>query len=177
LSDLTELLKKAARIELAVFDVDGVLTNGELIYTGNHQEQKVFHAHDGLGLKMLLRGGCEVAIISSRKSAIVDTRMAELGIGHVYQGVEDKRGCLLALMAQLGIARSGTAYTGDDLIDLPAMRQAGLAIAVANAQPYVMQHADWVTSKSGGSGAAREVCDLILKARGKLDALLDEFLR
>jgi len=177
LSDITEILNKAALIKLAVFDVDGVLTNGEIIYTGDHQEQKVFHAHDGLGLKMLKRGGCEVAIISSRTSAIVETRMAELGIDHIYQGEEDKRSCLLALMGRLGIARSGTAYTGDDLVDLPAMQQAGLAIAVANAQPYVIKHADWVTSKSGGAGAAREVCDLILKARGKLDTLLDEYRR
>lgn len=172
---MTEILKKAALIDLAVFDVDGVLTNGELIYTSGQHELKIFHAHDGLGLKMLIRGGCEVAVISSRKSAIVEIRMAELGIGHVYQGEEDKRSCLLALMGKLGVAQSATAYTGDDLVDLPAMQQAGLAIAVANAHPYVIEHADWVTAKSGGSGAAREVCDLILRARGKLDALLDEY--
>lgn len=168
-------MKKAASVRLAVFDVDGVMTNGELVYTHN-QEQKVFHVHDGLGLKMLKRSGCEIAIISSRSSVMVATRMAELGIVQVFQGQNDKRSCMLALLNKLNIERSGIAYTGDDLVDLPAMRLSGLAVAVANAHPFVKTHADWVTGKSGGSGAVREVCDLILKAQGKLDTLMNEYL-
>ena len=169
-------MKKAAAIRLAVFDVDGVLTSGELIY-GNHQEQKVFHAHDGLGFKMLKKSGCEVAIISSRSSDSVTNRMAELGITHVFQGEENKRSCLLAIMKKLKIDSSATAFTGDDLVDLPAMKQSGLMIAVANAHPFVKSQADWVTGKSGGAGAVREVCDLLLKAQGKLDALQNEYLQ
>lgn len=177
MSDTDEILKKAAQIRLAVFDVDGVMTNGEIIYTGNNQEQKVFHVHDGLGLKLLQNSGCVVAIISSRSSALVDTRMAELGISHVYQGQEDKRSCMLALLERLAIQPAAAAYTGDDLVDLPAMRQCGLAIAVANAHPFVKSNADWITSLSGGAGAVREVCDLILRAQSRLDPLLDDYLR
>lgn len=176
MSDRTRILDKAALIKLAVFDVDGVLTNGEVIYTDKNQELKSFHVHDGLGLKMLMHGGCEVAIITSRTSGIVQTRMTELGIPHVYQGQTDKRACLLSLMAKLGLARTAVAYTGDDLIDLPAMRQCGLSIAVANAHPFVKTHADWTTVLSGGAGAVREVCDLILTAQNKLDRLHNEYL-
>lgn len=177
MSDFAAILKKAGLIRLVVFDVDGVLTNGELIYNENGQEQKVFHAHDGLGLKMLMQGGCEVAIITSRTSAVVSARMKELGIGHVYQGQDDKRDCLLALMRKLKLDRPAVAYTGDDLIDLPAQKQCGLSIAVANAHPFVRANTDWTTSRAGGHGAVREVCDLILRAQGKLDGLHEQYLR
>lgn len=177
MSDLSLILKKAALVRLAVFDVDGVLTGGEIVYNENGREQKAFHVHDGLGLKMLMGSGCEIAIITSRNSAIVSTRMEELGIRHVYQDQHDKRECLLSLMRKLGIDRAGTAYTGDDLIDLPAMKQCGLAITVANAHPFVKANADWTTTLTGGAGAVREICDLILRAQGKLDTLHEQYLR
>ena len=177
MSDTSEIMKKAALIRLAVFDVDGVMTNGEIIYTSSHQEQKVFHVHDGLGLKLLGNSGCTVAIISARSSEIVETRMAELGISHVYQGQGDKRSCMLALLDRLAIQPAAAAYTGDDLVDLPAMRQCGLAIAVANAHPFVKSNADWITSLPGGAGAVREVCELILRAQSRLEPLLDDYLR
>jgi len=176
LSDLPTVLKKAALIRLAVFDVDGVLTNGEIIYTSNNHEQKVFHVHDGLGLKMLMRSGCEVAIITSRNSAIVSTRMAELGIVHVLQGQEDKHTAMLSLMQKLGIEQAGAAYTGDDLIDLPALKLCGLSFAVANAHALVKSNTDWTTVNPGGAGAVREICELILHAQGKLDAIYAEYL-
>jgi len=177
LSDLNEILKKASLIKLVVFDVDGVLTNGEIVYAGTNQEIKIFHAHDGLGMKLLKQGGCEVAIISSRSSSLVTTRMNELGIDHVYQGRSDKRTSLLELQKLLMVEQTNTAYVGDDLLDIPAMRLSGLAVAVANAHQAVIQHADWVTIRTGGSGAVREVCDLILAAQGKLDALQNEYLQ
>lgn len=170
-------MQKAAAIRLAVFDVDGVLTGGEIIYQGNGVEQKVFHVQDGLGLKLLMRGGCEVGIITSRTSAIVTARMQELGITRVHQGVDDKRRCLQDMMQAVGVRPEQTAYTGDDLIDLPAMRQCGLAIAVANAHPFVRSQADWVSTRAGGAGAVREICDLILDAQGRLEGLQHEYLR
>lgn len=177
MSDLATVLQKAARIRLAAFDVDGVLTSGELLFAADGHEQKRFHAHDGLGLKMLRNSGCEVAIITSRTSKVVAIRMQELGIRHVYQGCEDKRSGLLAVLKELNLSTDAVAYTGDDLIDLPAMKLAGLGIAVANAHPFVRASADWTTSLAGGSGAVREVTDLILRAQGKLDALQAEYLR
>lgn len=177
MSDSTTILQKASRIRLAAFDVDGVLTNGELIFTADGIEQKRFHVHDGLGLKMLQKSGCEIAIITSRQSTVVASRMDELGIRHVYQGREDKQACLLALMKQLGLTAEAVAYAGDDIIDLPAMQQAGLAIAVANAHPFVRARADWTTTLAGGAGAVREICDLLLRAQGKLDAVHADYLR
>lgn len=177
MSDINEIMKKASAIKLVVFDVDGVLTNGEIVYAGTNLEIKVFHAHDGLGMKLLKQGGCEVAILSSRSSSVVTIRMQELGIEHVFQGQTDKRTCLLALQKKLQIEQTNTAYVGDDLVDLPAMRLSGLAVAVANAHQTVCQHADWVTTRPGGNGAVREVCDLILTAQGKLDALQNAYLQ
>jgi 3-deoxy-D-manno-octulosonate 8-phosphate phosphatase (KDO 8-P phosphatase) len=175
LSDRNKAIDKAASVRLAVFDVDGVMTDGRLIYTGNG-EQKIFHVQDGLGLKLLKSSGCEVAVISSRSSSLVHERMLELGIGLILQGQKDKRAALLALMVDQGVERRHVAYTGDDLVDLPALRIAGLAIAVANAHPMVKSHADWTTDRPGGSGAVREICELILSSQGNLDSVLKKYL-
>lgn len=169
------LLDKASAIKLVVFDVDGVLTNGSLILGENGDEYKVFHAHDGLGLVMLREAGLSVAVISARSSPIVAERMAALGIEYVYQGQSDKQTAISELMNTLNVSKNETAFVGDDLIDLPAMSRAGLAIAVANAQPLVLEKADWVTGKSGGKGAVREVCEMILKAQGLLDTAYQRF--
>lgn len=171
-----ELLEKAANIKLAVFDVDGVLTNGQLILGENGNEYKVFHVRDGHGLVMLLESGCHIAVITARSSNIVAERMASLGIKYVYQGEKDKGARLMALVDELGIQREHVAYTGDDVIDLPAMTKVGLPIAVADASPEVKQYADWVTEERGGQGAVREVCELIMKAQGKFDAKIKAYL-
>lgn len=175
--DMDRILNKASMIKLAVFDVDGVLTNGDIVFTDNGEELKTFNVQDGLGLAMLKRSGCEIAIISARSSPIIDKRMTELGINHVYQGQNNKRKTLLGILAELGIARVETLYVGDDLIDIPPMRESGLAIAVANAHPLVKQQADWVSQRSGGSGAVREICELILQSQGKLDGIYNEYLQ
>ena len=164
------VLDKASCIRLVVFDVDGVLTNGSLILGDKGDEYKVFHVHDGLGLVMLREAGLNIAVISARSTPIVAERMAALGIDYVYQGQSDKHTAITELMQKLDVNKDEIAFVGDDLIDLPAMSRTGLAIAVANAQPLVLERADWVTSKNGGQGAVREVCELILKAQGKLDA-------
>ena len=164
-----ELLARAARIRLAVFDVDGTLTDGRLWYGEDGRETKVFHVHDGLGLKLLQSYGVQVALITARISHPVALRAEELKIAHVYQGQSDKLACFRELLAALGLEAEQAAFVGDDLPDLPPMRQAGLAVAVANAHPWVAEQAHWRTSKTGGMGAAREVCDLILLAQGKAE--------
>ncbi len=171
LANLTEDIRaRAAKIRLAVFDVDGTLTDGRLWYSEDGQETKVFHVHDGLGLKRLQANGVEVAIITARISHPVSLRAEELDITHVYQGQGDKRACLQALLDALKLTPEQAAFIGDDLPDLPPMHLAGLAVAVANAHPWVAEAAHWQTSRNGGMGAAREVCDMILLAQGKSDA-------
>ena len=178
LADLpADIRDRASRVKLAVFDVDGVLTDGKLWYTADGHEIKAFNALDGLGLKRLLANGIEVAVITARLSHVVTERMAELGVAHVYQDQKDKRACLDELLHALKLDANDVAYTGDDLPDLAAMQVAGLAVAVANAHPWVREHAHWRTRLTGGSGAAREVCDLLLAAHGKADAELAAFLR
>jgi 3-deoxy-D-manno-octulosonate 8-phosphate phosphatase (KDO 8-P phosphatase) len=171
LANLTaDLLARAAKIRLAVFDVDGTLTDGRLWYGEDGHEAKIFHVHDGLGLKRLQANGVQVALITARISHPVALRAEELDIAHVYQGQGDKRACLLELLDALHLAPEQAAFIGDDLPDLPPMRIAGLVVAVANAHPWVAEQAHWQTGKSGGMGAVREVCDLILHAQGKSTA-------
>lgn len=160
----------ASQVDLAVFDVDGVLTDGRLYLLPGGREMKVFHASDGLGLKRLLTAGVEVALISGRRSEVVAERAAALGIKHVYQGHEDKLPVFQKLLADTGISAKRSAYTGDDLPDVPVIRAAGLGIAVANAPDEVRNIADLVTRRRGGEGAAREVCELILAARPVRDS-------
>ena len=165
----TDLRERAANVRLAIFDVDGVLTDGKLIYTEEGRELKAFHVHDGLGLKRLMANGIEVAVITSRVSHMVTERTAELGIAHVYQGQESKLVCFEQLIHALKLAPEQVCYCGDDLPDLPVMLRVGLSVAVANAHPWVRERARWHTQRSGGDGAAREVCDLLLAAQGKLE--------
>lgn len=162
-----DALVRAAKIRVAAFDVDGTLTDGRLWYGEDGRETKVFHVHDGLGLKRLQANGVQVAIITARISHPVALRAEELGIAHVYQGQSDKRACFAALLEALNLAPEHAAFVGDDLPDLPAMRIAGFAVAVANAHPWVAEAAHWQTCLPGGMGAAREACDLILHAQGK----------
>jgi 3-deoxy-D-manno-octulosonate 8-phosphate phosphatase (KDO 8-P phosphatase) len=174
--DKKELLEKATMIKLAVFDVDGVLTDGKLILGESGNEYKAFHVRDGHGLVMLLESGCNIAVITARSSKIVAERMSSLGIEYVYQGEKDKGARLMKLIEELGLEREQVAYVGDDVIDLPAMIKVGLPIAVADARPEVKQHADWVTEDRGGQGAVREVCELIMKAQGKFDDRINTYL-
>jgi 3-deoxy-D-manno-octulosonate 8-phosphate phosphatase (KDO 8-P phosphatase) len=156
---------RARRIRLLVLDVDGVLTDGRLYFSASGEELKIFHVRDGAGLVALQRAGVTVAIVSGRNSPAVDRRAAELGIRLVRQGVTDKTHELESLAARLGAAREEIACVGDDTPDLPMMRRVALAIAVADAHGDVIEAADWVTTRKGGRGAVREVCDLLLHAR------------
>ena len=160
------LRELAAGIELVVFDVDGVFTDGRLYYGAEGEALKVFHVHDGQGVKRLLKAGVQVAVISGRESAAVSRRMQDLGIAHVFQGDEDKLPIFERLLKQLGLDAKRVACVGDDLPDLPLMQRVGLAVTVPNAHPEVLGKAQFVTRARGGLGAVREVCDLILDARG-----------
>ena len=164
------ILEKAEKIKLAVFDVDGVLTDGKLILGENGNEYKHFHVRDGHGLVMLGQSGCKIAVITARSSNIVAERMQSLGIEYVYQGQKDKGTAMLNLINKLGLDKETVCYVGDDLIDLPAMQHAGLTVSVADAHEKVIEYTDWTTSNKGGNGAVREVCELIMQAQNKLDA-------
>lgn len=169
-------IQKAKQIKAAFFDVDGVLTDGKIYFSDNGTEYKAFHSHDGMGIKMLLRAKIEIAIITARRSELVTRRMAELGVKHVYQGQEDKVQTYELLKQELNLQDQDIAYTGDDLNDLGPIRRCGLGIAVANASPLIIQYADWCTTRHGGSGAVREVCEFILSAQDQLAALCEQYL-
>jgi 3-deoxy-D-manno-octulosonate 8-phosphate phosphatase (KDO 8-P phosphatase) len=173
---MLEALHKAREIKLLVLDVDGVLTDGRLWYDNSGEELKAFDIQDGLGIKLLMRSGVDVGIITGRRSALVARRARELGIRHVVQGREDKLVALRTLAEELAVPLEEIAYMGDDLPDLSAIRAVGLGIAVANARPVVAEHASYKTARSGGDGAVREICELILQAHGKLDAVIEHYL-
>lgn len=173
LADISaDVLERARKVRVAVFDVDGTLTDGRLPYGGNAHDGRQFHVHDGLGLQSLQVHGIGVALITARHSQAVAMRAADLGIHHVFQAQADKRACLLALLDSLQLQPDAVCYVGDDLPDLRPMRMAGLAVAVANAHPWLAKYAHWQTTRPGGGGAAREVCDLLLQAQGKVAAEL-----
>lgn len=172
---MLEAIQKARNIKLLVLDVDGVLTDGRLWYGNSGEELKAFHIQDGLGIKLLQRAGVDVAIITGRTSQLVARRGTELGINHIVQGREDKLVALRALAGELNLALEEIAYMGDDLPDLSAIAAVGLGIAVANAMPYVAQHAAYKTARNGGDGAVREICDLILQAQDKLETVLERY--
>lgn len=171
-----DIEQRARAIKLLVLDVDGVLTDGRLWFGNSGEELKAFNIQDGLGVKLLQRGGVQVAIITGRQSALVARRAGELGIEHLVQGREDKLQALEELCARLGLALTEVAYMGDDLPDLAAIRRAGLGITVANGHHFVAEHAAYRTQRCGGEGAVREACELILRAQGRLAALLDQYL-
>lgn len=173
---MRDVLSKAAQIQLVIFDVDGVLTDGRLYLGNDGNEYKAFHIRDGHGIKMLIEAGVEVAIISGRHAASVERRMTDLGIRYAYLGVTDKLAAFNSLLVRIGLTAEQVAFAGDDLIDLPVMTRVGLAIAVQDADPFVKQHAHWQTPSCGGCGAARDVCELLLEARGQLAAMRTRYL-
>lgn len=162
-------LDKLNDIRLVAFDVDGVFTDGRFYLSDDGIETKAFHTQDGYGVRQLLMSGVEVAVISGRDSGAVERRMAELQVPHVVLGCKDKVLAMDELAAKLGLKVSACAYVGDDLPDLPLLEHVGFSIAVANAVPALLTRCDYVTSKAGGFGAVREVCELVISMRSSED--------
>lgn len=167
---------KASLIRLLIVDIDGVLTDGGLHFDNRGEEYKTFNSLDGHGIRMLLECAIDVAVITGRQSKIVNHRMGDLGVRHIYQGNRDKLPAFERLLQDTGIEAAQTAYIGDDLPDLPIMQRVGFAVAVQNAHGFVKQHCDLVTTASGGHGAVREVTDFILHAQGLLDDQQNRYL-
>jgi 3-deoxy-D-manno-octulosonate 8-phosphate phosphatase (KDO 8-P phosphatase) len=170
-----ELLERARSIRLAVFDIDGVMTDGRLYRDDSGQEIKAFYSRDGLGLKALMRYDIQVAALTARESRLVRKRIAELGIEQLIQGREDKGAALAELLATTGVDASRTVYMGDDLVDWPALRDAGFKACPRDADPWIAEKCDFVAQRDGGRGAVRDLCELLLSARGKLSEWRNSF--
>lgn len=171
------LVRRARAVRLAIFDVDGVLTDGVLYLSSKGEALKAFHILDGHGLKMLRNTGVALAILSGRKSEAVARRAKEVGIEYVRQGVEDKLDGFRSLLTKLRLSESEAAFMGDDLPDVPVLKRCGLAFSVPGAPMVVRKHAHYVTSRPGGQGAVREACELLMQAQGTLDEQLKAYLQ
>jgi 3-deoxy-D-manno-octulosonate 8-phosphate phosphatase (KDO 8-P phosphatase) len=165
---MQDILNRSKDIKLLIFDVDGVLTDGSIIIGDDGEEYKAFHSRDGHGMRLLQYTGVEVGIITGRTSKVVEHRMTSLGINYVYQGQKVKLPAFEQMIKELKLKPEQCAYVGDDWVDLAIMSRVGLAIAVRDADPLVREKAHWVTEAKGGKGAAREVCELIMKGQGTL---------
>ena len=168
-------IKKLKHIQLLLLDVDGVLTDGSIIYDDDGRETKIFNSKDGFGIKLAMRAGINVGIVTGRSSKALRHRCENLGITLLFDGVEDKAGMLAEIVRQSGIDAEHAAFMGDDLPDLPLMKLTGLSIAVADAHEIVRQSADWITRSPGGRGAVREVCEELLKAKGLWDQVVARY--
>lgn len=169
--------ERLRNIRLLLLDVDGVMTDGRIIFDSNGIESKFFNVKDGHGIKMVQRAGIEVGIISGRESQVVTNRAAELGISLVYQKSLDKLTPYQAILARTGLADAQVAFMGDDVIDLPLLRRVGFAAAPADAVSDVLLHVHFVAQNRGGWGAVREVCDLLLKEQGHWDEITARYFR
>lgn len=167
-----DLLERAAKIKLIGFDVDGTLTDGRLHYGSNDRDGKTFYVQDGMGITLLRHAGINTALVTARNSPVAAARGKELKIDHVHIGERSKLACMQRIAAQMGIGMDEVAFMGDDLPDLATLRGVGLAIAPADAHSWVSPAVHWITPRKGGKGAARDACDLLLQAQGKLDAIL-----
>jgi len=168
--------QRCAQIKLLILDVDGVMTDGSLFMDNDGEEYKAFNSKDGHGIRMLQECGVEAAILTGRKSRLVEHRSKDLDIKHVMQGYRDKRPAYDDLKRATNLEDSAIAYIGDDVIDLPVMSQVGLSIAVKDAHAFVIENAHWVCQANGGRGAVREICEQIIASRGLLEGKLNSYL-
>ncbi len=169
-------LNKLKHIKLLILDVDGVLTDGGIIYNDNGVETKIFNVKDGLGIRLLMQAGINLCIATGRRSNALYNRCKNLGIEHIFDGADDKAAIFDLILDRTGVSAEQVAFIGDDLPDLALMKKVGLSIAVADAHKTVLKNADMVTSAKGGNGAVREVCEAILKAQGFWENILERFL-
>jgi 3-deoxy-D-manno-octulosonate 8-phosphate phosphatase (KDO 8-P phosphatase) len=177
MQEIREIERRAARIRLLLMDCDGVLTDGRITLVGDGDEEKSFHTRDGHGLVLLHRAGLRSGIISGRTSTLVERRARELGMAYVKQGTWDKIKEFEEVLHEAGVEDEEVAFIGDDVTDIPLMRRAELAVAVSDAVDETRRAAHYVTALPGGFGAVREVCELILKAQGRWDDLMERYLK
>ena len=170
-----EILNRARKIRLVLFDVDGVLTDGRLFFSDNGEEGKSFHARDGLGINLLQQSGVAVGIITARQSNLVAHRARDLKIEHIFQGRKEKFPAYRELCETLGLNADQVAFVGDDVVDLPIMLDVGLAVTVPQGHQIVKQHAHWTTINEGGHGAARDVCELVMHSQDTYDTVMQQF--
>jgi 3-deoxy-D-manno-octulosonate 8-phosphate phosphatase (KDO 8-P phosphatase) len=173
---LNEASDRARAVRLMIFDVDGVLTDGTLLYGAGGEELKAFSAHDGHGLKMLAASGVACALLSGRRSAAVVLRAKELGIEHVWQGIDDKLAAFQQLAAELRLSFEHCGFMGDELVDLPVLTRCGFACAPREAPEAVRSRVHYVAEAPAGRGAAREVCELVMRAQQTFERALGKYL-
>lgn len=167
--------KKLKSIKLLMLDVDGVLTDGKIIYNDRGEEIKAFNVRDGHGLKLLMRAGIEIALITGRKSKVVLHRARDLGIKKVYQRVTNKIEIYEKILKEKKLKDINVGFVGDDLVDIPVLKRVGFPAAVGDAIPEVREVADYVASKKGGEGAVREICELLLKGQNKWEGITERY--
>lgn len=170
-----ELMERARKVKLLILDVDGVLTDGRIILDNGGNELKAFFVRDGHGIKMIQREGINVALITGRQSDVVEHRARELGIAEVHQGSKKKTEAYAKVLQRFGVLDGDTAYVGDDIVDIPLMVRVGLPVAVADACEEAKDYALFITKNRAGRGAVREVTDLLLRARGRLDEIVKDY--
>lgn len=171
-----KLIKLATPIKMLLLDVDGVLTTGNIIYNEKGLETKIFNVKDGLGIRLLMDAGIKIGIVTGRSSDALISRCENLGIDLLYDGVSDKEAVLETIISENKISHNEIAFAGDDLPDIRIMKKSGFPIAVADASPEVREAAAYITSAKGGTGAVREICELILKAKGLWSQTIERFL-
>jgi len=171
-----QVLGRAGRVRLLLLDVDGVLTDGTIFFSGQGEVCKPFHTQDGFGLRLLREAGLQAGIVTARRSEAVAARAKNLRLDQVFLGVDDKAAALEAILADTGLSAKQVAYMGDDWLDLPLLTRVGLSLAPANGAPEVRSRVDYVTSRPGGQGAVREACELLLEGHGLLERLLRRYL-
>lgn len=172
---MDSIFRKAKKIRLLLLDVDGILTDGRILYNEKGQEIKCFHIQDGQGIRWLLREGVEVGFLSGRSSRAVEMRARELRVSFVFQGIKDKIKIFEKLLQKTKLNPKQVSFMGDDFMDLPLLKKVGLSISVSNGHPLVQKKVDYVTRTAGGFGAVREVSELILRAQGKWDSILRDY--
>lgn len=170
-----DIIKKAEKVNMLILDVDGVLTDGRIIYDNEGRELKFFHVRDGHGLKLLSRYGIKTGIITGRSSSIVDKRAGELGIEFVFQNVKDKKMVIDQIFKEQQVKPEEIAYVGDDIVDIPVFKRVGLRITVPDAPYEVRKEVDYITLNYAGKGAVREVCEIILKAKGLWEEIMEKY--
>ena len=170
------LVEKAKKIQCLICDVDGVLTDGKLYLNNDANEIKAFHVHDGMGLKLLMAVGIEVAVITTSRNAVIDHRMQQLGVTHYFKGQVNKEAAYDELKTRLALKDEAFAYIGDDLPDIGILQKVGLSVAVSSAQDAVKACVNWITEFPGGNGGVRELCNFILKAQNKEAIAIERYL-